>query len=69
MSSNLSITFLGRCAFLEIEAFQDGVLAEFRLDFEQRLLHFSFLGQILGLCLVLLAFGLIVSEEVELLRC
>ena len=39
MSSYLTVTLNGRCSFVEIDAFEDGILAKHFLDVEHGLLH------------------------------
>ncbi len=66
MSSYLAVAFFGRCAFLEVESFEDGVFPETVLDIDNGFLHTAFFFKLLLLLLLLLLLFFVVGEEVEL---
>lgn len=66
MATYLLIALSHGGSLLEVEASQDGVLAEALLDVEYCLLHLTFAGDGFLCLLLTLGFGLIVGKEVQL---
>ena len=64
VSSYLFVTFLGCGSFLEVQASEDGVLAETLFDFQLCLLHSAFFIKLGLLFLPLFLQGLVVGEEI-----
>ena len=67
MSTHLFVALLGCGTFLEVQASEDGILAETLLDFQLCLLHTTLFVKLGLFFLTLLFQSLVVGEEVKLL--